>query len=182
MADNVTTPTTAKPAPKAITGIPANGLEVTRNGKVLRFVVEKLKKRSNGPERIALVPAPDKNEADKQNSVDWIGFEQLYFFGRRVTRQMSVILTASNTDDNGVFNPGGFVDSMAKFSARGETLKSLFAEREQLMQEMVTSSQDATLSTEDRLAAINTIGKRMREIMEASAAKQEANREDENED
>lgn len=132
------------------------------------FVQQKLKKKNEkDPDRYALVPEKPKfSVAEELNKmVSHLGLELVASLAYGRWRQMSAGWTESATKD-GVFNEGEFKKYASEFSARGETIKALLEEKEELTAEIVTLSKDMKMSPADKVVRITEIGNRLNEINE----------------
>lgn len=183
-------PATAPAATPAVDNNPTVPEQVT----VTRFITEenpagqpflfkkvKLRQKDKSkPARMALAPEKLKWDQDdaQQKVVKHLGLTLLIELAVTRWKAMAANWTASATKD-GVFNEAEFQKYASEFSARGETIKSLLAEREDLIEEMIqVTTGQAGLTPDEIQKRVGEIGDRMKEIAETIDFKKRSNTEE----
>lgn len=150
------------------------------------FTPEKLKKKDKtAPDRFAYVPQKPKfsEDASKKLMIDHLGQDLILSLAYGRWRSMAAGWTDSATkeikDEKGVvlseeFNEQEFIKYASEFSARGETIKSLLEEKEELTDEIISLSKDTKITAVDKVKRIDEIGNRLNEITETIEFKKKA--------
>jgi len=149
----------------------------------LKFIPAKLKKKGkDATDRYGLVPEDAKDMDSKMNVLAWMGLEQQFIAAYAKLRGYAINWTKSATDDKtGEFNEVEFQKYAAEFSARGETIKSLLAEKETLVQQIMELPKSGK-SPADIALEIGKIGARLSEIEDTIEFKKRTPSTDEDEE
>lgn len=166
MADKTRAPRKFETLPADFDGV---RFAATDHEKHLKFVKTELKKKQkDAPPRFALIPERPKKDEQWQELVDFGGPQLVGESFYRFTRAMAQRWTfKAFSKDEGIFVPDEFAKMVDKFSARGETLKALRAELDELQTEMIEISQDTTTDAAEKMKRFTEIVERMKEVKEA---------------
>jgi len=127
------------------------------------------KKNKNTPDMFALKPVRPSNEEEQQKFIQWMGLKLATELALRNTTQFAVkwTLGPSFHKGSGLFLPEEFQKCVDTFSARGETIKALKEEQEELMEEMVTVNKDKAMTVDNKRKRFEEIANRIEEIQKA---------------
>lgn len=166
MADKTRAPRKFETLPETYDGSRFIG---TDHEKHLKFIKTELKKKQkDAPPRFALIPERPKKDEQWQELVDFGGPQLVGESFYRFTRSMAQRWTfKAFSKDEGVFVPEEFAKMVDKFSARGETLKSLRSELDELQTEMIEISQDTTTDAAEKMKRFTEIVERMKDVKDA---------------
>lgn len=153
--------------------------EQNPDGKPFEFVPQKLKKRQKtDPDKYAYVPVKPKfsDEAEADRMLKHLGKELVLSLAYGRWRSMAagwtesatkeVLAADGKTVESEEFNENEFIKYAAEFSARGETIKDLLAEKDELTGEIISLSQNTKMAVNDKMARMTEIGFRLNEITE----------------
>lgn len=178
MADE-TQPTVTNEVPDTLE-ISRNKTQENAEGNPWTFSKQKLKKKDKSkPDKFALVPIRPKTPEDFNKWLEFLGIQQAAIASYQRVRGMSANWTESSTNDStGQFVLNDFVKCVEEMSARGETLKDLNNERNELTNEIIALSKDHKLNAVDKVKRMEEIASRLNEINDVIAARQAKAQED----
>jgi hypothetical protein len=141
-----------------------------------KFERKKLKQKGKESKvRYALQPVFPKTDAEKDQWLKWVQREQLVNTSHAKVSGMSTNWTETATKYTGEgkaaapaeFSEARFIEVAATFSARGETIKSLTEEKEEINAKIVELASDTSMAMPEKMQAMNDLAVRLKEVMES---------------
>jgi len=170
---------------KKIEAIIPDSVISTRNGIEWPCEASSTRKlEKDSPDRFALKPIKPKDEEGKQKFLAWIGLDQVLELAYQKVAQTSVNITKSSidekqTDPTKAFSVKDFLDGLANFSARGETMASLREELSNLQEEFKNIILSGTITDpEAQKAKFKEIAERIKYCQEQLILKQKTKEEE----
>lgn len=159
-------------------------VSVERNSVAWNFNEFELQRGKKKGQKVLVPEQPDfKNSDSVAQFLAWIGAEQVVRNEFAKTRQLSIGWTRSATpDDTKVLSEAAFQKYASEFSVRGETIKDLSNQVEELLAEMAVVNNDTSLSKADKGMKIVELFVEVSKLREVIEAKRRGKEDDEDED